>query len=153
MRCLLNVAYHARRRLLALLRRRTRGVKVMAFNPAGDLLLIRHGYGRRDVWMLPGGGVRRGETPAAAAVRELMEEVGCRARELTEVSRHLSVAQGRRDTVTLFRCLTDDSPRADGWEVEEARFVAPDAPPDRTSRATLRRLAELAGEAAATDAW
>jgi ADP-ribose pyrophosphatase YjhB (NUDIX family) len=47
----------------------------------GNVLLQR----RRDhdVWALPGGAVERGETIAAAVVREIEEETGCR----TEVVR------------------------------------------------------------------
>ncbi len=40
----------------------------------GALLLVRHSYRRR--WGLPGGLLRRGEEPAEAVRREVMEEVG-----------------------------------------------------------------------------
>src|SRR5207237_10410221 len=40
----------------------------------GRVLLVRHSYRRR--WGFPGGLIARGETPAAAARREAMEEVG-----------------------------------------------------------------------------
>lgn len=40
------------------------------------ILLVRHEKGGREYWLLPGGGVKAGETLARALQRELTEEVG-----------------------------------------------------------------------------
>ena len=109
----------------------------------GRLLLVRHGYGRSDLWMLPGGGVGRRETPEKSARRELKEEVGCRLERLELVGTYGSAAEGKRDTIFLYRGDTADEPRADGLEVIEARFFALDALPPTTSPATLRRVHDL----------
>jgi ADP-ribose pyrophosphatase YjhB (NUDIX family) len=42
----------------------------------GRILLIRHEKGGREVWLLPGGGVKAGESLAEALQRELFEEIG-----------------------------------------------------------------------------
>lgn len=52
----------------------------MVFDPAGRVLLIRCVVVRKDgefvFWLTPGGEIEAGETPRAAAVRELREELG-----------------------------------------------------------------------------
>jgi len=101
--------HRCRHLVLRLLKVKTQGVKVMAFNPAGELLLIRNTYGSRHLFMLPGGGIERGETPAEAAARELQEETGYVADELEPLVRfyaspgfcteviHVYVARGLRE--------------------------------------------------------
>jgi 8-oxo-dGTP diphosphatase len=42
----------------------------------GRVLLIRHEKGGRENWLLPGGGVRGGESLTEARQRELAEEIG-----------------------------------------------------------------------------
>ncbi|MFN4895756.1 MAG: NUDIX hydrolase [Pseudomonadota bacterium] len=58
-------------------------VHIVALNADGEVLLnqqYRHGS-QRICLELPSGGVERGETPAAAAQRELLEETGHQAAE------------------------------------------------------------------------
>jgi len=40
-----------------------------------EILMVKNWLGSQR-WTLPGGGMKRGETPAAAAARELLEETG-----------------------------------------------------------------------------
>ena len=42
----------------------------------GRILLLRHEKGEAEVWLLPGGGVRMGESLLRALQRELWEETG-----------------------------------------------------------------------------
>ncbi len=123
------------------------------FDEAGALLLVRNGYGRSELWVLPGGGVGWRETPRAAARRELMEEVGCYVSDLHEIGRYHSRAEGKRDVVHLFRGVTADQPHEDGIEVIEAAFFLIAMLPPETSPATLRRIAELRGEREPDSAW
>ena len=145
--------YGFRRRLWRLLRPRTRGVKVMLFDEAGAVLLVRHTYGRTDQFLLPGGGIRPFEKPAAAAAREVREELGCGVADLVFVSTHISTSEGRRDTVHLYRARVDGDACADGVEIAEARFFALDALPASASPATLRRIEEYRGRREASGSW
>jgi 8-oxo-dGTP pyrophosphatase MutT (NUDIX family) len=60
--------------------RARRTARVMVFDPAGRVLLIRCVVMRTDgefqFWLTPGGEIEPGEEPLAAAVRELREELG-----------------------------------------------------------------------------
>ncbi len=150
---LLPILYGAKAWLWRLLRVRTRGVRVMLFSPTGELLLIRHSYGRSDLFLFPGGGMRPWETPEQAARREVREEVGCTLGGLSLVSTHYSTAEGKRDTVWLFSAFTSDEPKPDGREVSEARFFPLDALPPTLSPATRRRLDERAGRRKADGSW
>jgi ADP-ribose pyrophosphatase YjhB (NUDIX family) len=153
MRHLLAPLYRLQRIAWRLFRPRTRGVKVMLFDDAGALLLVRHSYGRTDQFMLPGGGARPFEQPEAAAVREMREELGCALEALTFVSVHASSHEGKRDTVHLFRARAAGEVRPDDVEIEEARFFALTALPANISPATLRRIEEYRGGRPPDDRW
>lgn len=59
-----------------------RSARVILFDPAGDVLLLRFVAEREDgpfeFWVTPGGEIEPGEEPRAAASRELLEELGIR---------------------------------------------------------------------------
>ncbi len=149
----LDLAYGLQKWLWRVVRPRTRGVKVMLFNASGELLLIRNSYGRSDQFILPGGGIRPWEDPAAAAAREIREEVGLAVTCLKPVSIHVSRAEGKRDTIHLFAGSADTDLRLDGFEVEEARFFALHDLPASTSLATLRRVEEYRGNRPNDGSW
>jgi len=153
MRPLIQAAYLLRRRILGVLRIRTRGVKVMLFNDADELLLIRNTYGNSDLFVLPGGGIGRRESPEAAAAREVKEELGVRVEDLQLLATYRSSAEGKRDTIHLFSAKVAGDISPDPIELEEARFFALDAMPDTISPATLRRIEEFRGERPNDGRW
>ena len=90
------------------------------------LLLLRSSY--RAEWSFPGGGVKRGETPEAAARRELAEEIGLVATRLLPAGGAQGIWDGRRDRVHFFVLRLDQLPklRLDNREIIEARLVSPE---------------------------
>lgn len=153
MRRILDILYRAQRLLWRLFRPRTRGVKVMLFDAAGEILLIRNSYGRDDLFVLPGGGIRPFEAPDAAARREVREELGCAVDGLRPVATLCSTAEGKRDTIFLFAATAVGRPKADSFEVAEARFFPVTALPANTSPATRRRIDEHCGRRRPDGRW
>ena len=149
----LDFAYRIQRQLWRWIHPRTRGVKLMLFNEAGEILLIRNSYGRSDQFVLPGGGIRPWEQPEQAARREANEELSCELDQLNAVSTHFSSAEGKRDTISLYTARIMGALKADGFEVEEARFFPVDALPTNISGATLRRIEERTGKRKRDGTW
>lgn len=132
----------------------TLGVRVMATDPAGRLLLVRHTYVAG--WHLPGGGVDVGESAAEAAARELREEANVAPSAPLELAGvFFNPKVGGRDHVVLYRAAqVQAGPRpAPGLEIVAAEFFALDALPDGTSQATLRRIAEWREGAPPPNLW
>lgn len=150
---LVDVYYIVQRWIWRRLKPRTRGVKVMLFDAAGRILLIRNTYGDSASFVLPGGGVGFFEKPEAAARREIKEELNCDVLGLSLISVLYSEREGKRDSVWLFKGETKDDPLGDPREVAEARYFSLQQLPEKVSPATRRRIAELKGEAARSSAW
>ena len=100
---------------------------LVAVYVGGRLLLLRSSY--RKVWNFPGGSVRPGENPEAAARRELEEEIGLAAPALTPVGTESGLWDGRRDQVHLFELRLDRLPvmQLDNREIVAAEFFEPAA--------------------------
>ena len=88
------------------------------------LLLVRSSY--RIGWHLPGGGVRRGEMPEAAARRELAEEIGLAASALLPAGVICGIWDGRRDRVHFFELRLVEVPKLqiDNREIIAARLTS-----------------------------
>jgi len=97
----------------------------------GDrVLLVRRGRGpARGLWAFPGGRVEPGETPEAAARRELLEETGLEA-TLTGILAVYDMP-GLDDRpplrLTVFRAIAPAGEARAGDDAAELRWVRPDA--------------------------
>ncbi len=98
----------------------------MALRVGPTVLLLRPSY--RLAWTFPGGGVRPGEAPEAAARRELVEEVGLVVPALRPAGIIDGRFDGRPDRVHFFELRLERPPalRLDNREIIAARFVGPD---------------------------
>ena len=117
------------------------GCRVLAFDDAQRVLLIRHSYGSGR-WMLPGGGVDRGEDPLAAGIRELAEETGCALHDPILFGQVEEPLHGTTNRVHLVTGTASGIVRGDGREVIEATFFALDALPPDLSYLVDRYLAD-----------
>jgi ADP-ribose pyrophosphatase YjhB (NUDIX family) len=145
---LLRAAYraaHAGLRVWWLVRRpRTFGVKCVVVD--GDrVLFVRHTYGDRAAWELPGGNPHRGEEPAEAARREAREELGLEPAAWRELARLEVEGDGKRTLLFCFAAAAGDGRlRLDPGEIAEARWARPADPPQPVSPDAEAILALLA---------
>jgi len=90
------------------------------------LLLVESSY--RAEWNFPGGSVRPGEAPDAAAQRELEEEIGLSSHTLLPAGSACGIWDGRRDRVHFFELHLDTIPvlRLDKREVIAVHLASPE---------------------------
>ena len=84
------------------------------------VLLVRHTYGSR-AWDLPGGSIKRRESPRSAARREMTEELGLDGADWSDIGELQGRVDHRRDTIHCFRVeLSEPTLRIDQVELAAA---------------------------------
>lgn len=135
---------------------RTIGVRALLLDQHDHVALVRHTY--VDQWYLPGGGVKKGESIAAALHREVREEVAVTDVTIERVlGVYHSRTEGKDDHVIVFVARTrtdagDTLPAADTLEIEQAGWFALDQLPD-VSPATGRRIVEYRQGLTGSGTW
>lgn len=122
----------------------TLGTRTLVLKDGGSqLLLVRHSYS--PGWLLPGGGVERGESLLEAARRELREEAAVEAGD--DLRLHgvfLNDRQFPGDHVACFVLRQFTEGRfAPNSEIAEARFFPAAGLPETVTPGTRRRIAEV----------
>lgn len=132
------------RRLPASIRRRaihagtpnfTVGAVLLLRDDDGRILLVRQRHTRG--WSLAGGLLSHGESPREAVVREVFEELGVRIDpdDVAEAVPHALVNPQTRRVDVVFTLTRAGEVTADGIEILEAKWFAPDDLP-RCTRGT-----------------
>lgn len=100
--------------------------------PDGRVLLFEHRFWEDGRWGVPSGHMQPGETPQAAAARELREESGLRATDL----RVVDVVGGQRHRVEIWLRGSIGVAEAPGQDVLQAREICRAAllPPEQAVR-------------------
>jgi 8-oxo-dGTP pyrophosphatase MutT (NUDIX family) len=143
-----RVAYQFARVYWFLTRPTKRGVKCV-ITRGDEVLLVRHTYGDRRAWDLPGGAIKRGEAPVEAARRETHEELGLSISDWTALGDVFARYRHQDDTMYCFHAVVDDaSPVPDRAEIAEVRWFPSAAPPARAGR-FVRRILAMSRAAAA----
>lgn len=121
----------------------TLGVRGLARDGEGRVLLVRHTYA--EGWHLPGGGVEAGESAADAVLREMAEEGGIVAGGAPALlGFYANHANFKNDHIALYRIdHWRPCPPKENGEIAERGFFALDALPEGNTKGTRRRLAEV----------
>lgn len=151
MRFLTNAAFRLYMTIRALWSPTVMGVAALVEDAQGRVLLVRHSY--NPGWRLPGGGVDRGEAPAEAVLRELREEVGLSGGRADFVSLHTRAVGWATMVVALYHVTGASIAFRPNLEIREICFGDPRQPPDGTTPATLRRLAEFTAQVPLSPYW
>jgi len=111
----------------------------------GDEILLIRNIGV-TYWSLPGGVLKRWETPMMCLRRELKEELGITIHSADyryRLGTYQSEHGDHTDTIHIFVIEIPSFYYKRQWELDEARWFKRDALPENLSPATDRRLMEL----------
>jgi 8-oxo-dGTP pyrophosphatase MutT (NUDIX family) len=131
----------------------TLGTRTAVFDSEGRVLLVRHTYA--PGWLLPGGGVERGETIAQSAIRELQEEASIIAEAdpvLHGICLNHEAFPGDHVAVLSLHMFRRET-FAPNNEIAAADFFAVAQLPEGTTAGTRRRIEEIASGKSVAPHW
>lgn len=128
------------------------GVKAVVLKD-NQILLIRHSYANRHLYMLPGGGLGHNETVEAAISREVMEETGCHISNIRTHGQFCEASKGAKNHITIMVAYTQDTPICDGREIIEAAFFPVNNLPENIAKASFRRIKEIIENRPPAEHW
>jgi 8-oxo-dGTP pyrophosphatase MutT (NUDIX family) len=103
------------------------GSTVFVFDKKRERILL---VKRRDIpiWVIPGGGIEKGETPEKAAVREVKEESGFDVKIIRKVAEYTHKGSGKRNN--LFEAVVTGGEAGINNEASAIDFFYPDKMPE-----------------------
>ena len=121
-------------------RPKTRGAGCLIFHQ-GHVLLVQHAYGSQR-WNLPGGRVKRKETPENAVKREVYEEVGIKVPEVRLHGDILNTSSYKHNTVWIYSTTVPTRHfTLKGFEIKKAQWFDVAALPRNVSPSVRQYLA------------
>lgn len=123
-RLALRLAHQIRRQWWRIRKPVIHGCRVLALDQQGRVLLVRHSYGSGN-WMPPGGGVKPGEDPLAAAAREFREEIGVVLEAPRLIAATHDAFHGADNVSYIIAGACSGAIAPDGREIVAAAFFAP----------------------------
>jgi 8-oxo-dGTP pyrophosphatase MutT (NUDIX family) len=128
------------------------GTNAIVEQADGTVILVRHRY--MPGLCFPGGGVGAGEPPQQAVMRELQEEIGVTCADSVEfLGLYTRKVWWTTNVITLFRVRGAKINFKPSLEISEVVAADPHSPPQDTSPATRRRLAEFTGAVPVSPYW
>lgn len=141
------------RTFLRLSRGKTLGVRVAAFDASGAVMLVKQSYS--PGWILPGGGVEKGEMLISSAIREIHEEAGIVAEGPLLLHGIFSNEEKFPGDFVCLYILREF--RRENWkpdhEILEAKFFPIAQLPTDITDGSLRRLNEIVKGTPISEYW
>ena len=141
------------RTYLRLSRGKTLGVRVAIFDSSGAVMLVKQSYS--PGWILPGGGVEKGELLIPSAIREIQEEAGIIAEGPLVLHGIFSNEQKFPGDFVCLYVLRQF--RREAWkpdhEILEAQFFPVTQLPSDITEGSRRRLDEIVHGVPISESW
>ena len=129
----------------------TMGVRVLLVRD-GQVLLVKHIY--QPYWYLPGGAMKRGETPEQAARREAFEEAGASLGEIEFFGVFSQFIENRSDHILVFACENFTFTGKSDFEIESVQLFPIHSLPEDIAPGNKRRIEEyLQGSQVKAGKW
>jgi 8-oxo-dGTP pyrophosphatase MutT (NUDIX family) len=141
------------RTFLRLSRGKTLGVRVAIFDPSGAVMLVKQTYS--PGWILPGGGVEKGELLIPSATREIQEEAGIVAEGplvLHGIFSNEATFPGDFVCLYILRQFRREAWKPD-HEILEAKFFSVTQLPNDITDGSRRRLEEIVNGQPVSEHW
>jgi 8-oxo-dGTP pyrophosphatase MutT (NUDIX family) len=131
----------------------TLGARILVIDQQDRVLLVKQSYSPH--WILPGGGIERGETMLEGGLRELREEAGVVAKgeaTLLGIFSNHAIFPGDHVACYVLREFEQESWKPNA-EITAAEFFSRTALPELVNKGSRTRIAEVLEGATPSPYW